>query len=391
MKIIVGGRDYPVTRNILTDSSHHYLDYRLKNVWTWINAIRQRLLRRNKLFLFQSLPFVSSAEAEIIHLFNEVATGTGNWVATFETELPRVLPVRGIEKFKNPELYRELGYVSSSRCKGIIAISNATHQIQLQLLEHFPDERALILSKLHVLHPPQGILHVPATRAQSGPLTFTFVGKEFYRKGGAEIVLAFSQLYREGVISEDDVHVNLVGDTTKTHNVAHGDFQDNDAFREEVERELREIPVFNHFKTLSNSAVLELIKSSDLGLLPTWHDTYGFSVLEMQACGCPVITTNVRALPEINPENAGWIIWCPLNRMLELSVASAEDKYTLRNTIISQLKSYIALIIRDRHVILATKGAKAIERIRREHDPDTFRKRLNDIYADSLMSESMVK
>lgn len=128
------------------------------------------------------------------------------------------------------------------------------------------------------------------------------------------------------MISMNDVRVNMVGDPGRTHNVAHQEFQDDAAFRASIENTLRECPIFRHHTSLSNDAVLEMIKTSDVGLLPTWQETYGFSVLEMQACGCPVITTNVRALPEINPENAGWLIRCPLNSMSELTVGALSDK-----------------------------------------------------------------
>jgi len=379
MKIIVGGNGYPEKRNIITDPANRYLDYRPRNIWTWINVIRRRLLHKNKLFIFRPLPLMSSGDADIIHLFNEVSSGPGDWVATFETELPRVLPVEGIPKFANPELARELRYVCSPRCKGIIAISEATRQIQLRLLEHFPREQAIIGPKLHVLHPPQPVLQEKNALVERGPLNFTFVGKEFYRKGGAEVVLAFSQLLRENLISVNDVRVNLVGDPGRTHNVAHQAFQDDDAFRRNVEDTLRECPLFQHHTSLTNDAVLALIKTSDVGLLPTWQETYGFSVLEMQACGCPVITTNVRALPEINPENAGWLIRCPLNSMSELTVGSLNDKAALRSTIVSQLKAHILHILSDRKIV-KVRAIQSVARIRNEHDPVEFRNYLSAIY-----------
>ncbi|WP_182058588.1 glycosyltransferase family 4 protein [Pantoea sp. ME81] len=386
MKIIVGSTGYPEKRNILTDGLHDYLDYRLRNVWTWANAVRQRLLRRNKLFIFRPFPFFSSDDADIIHLFNEVATGAGSWVATFETELPRVLPIRGIDKFTNPELSRELRHVSSPGCRGIIAISEATRQIQLQLLEHFPAERAAILPKLHVLHPPQPVLQERIAKTVGGRLTFTFVGNEFYRKGGAEVVLAFSQLLREGALSANDVRVNIVGDTSRTHNVAHGNFQDDATFRGSIEKALRETPVFQPFTSLANNAVLQLIRSTDIGLLPTWQDTYGFSVLEMQACACPVITTNIRALPEINPDEAGWMIRCPLNGSFELSVKSEEEKQRLRISMVEQLKRIIMDIMKNR-AQLESKSAGSLRRIRAEHDPRLFQQRLNAVYRGEKMPE----
>ena len=48
-----------------------------------------------------------------------------------------------------------------------------------------------------------------------------------------------------------------------------------------------------HYETLPNDYVLELMREQHVGLLPTWSDTYGYSVLEFQGIGVPVITTNV--------------------------------------------------------------------------------------------------
>jgi glycosyltransferase involved in cell wall biosynthesis len=49
---------------------------------------------------------------------------------------------------------------------------------------------------------------------------------------------------------------------------------------------------------MNNQQVLELMGSCHLNLLPTLHDTYGFSVLEGFANGLPAITTDICALPE---------------------------------------------------------------------------------------------
>ena len=43
-----------------------------------------------------------------------------------------------------------------------------------------------------------------------------------------------------------------------------------------------------HIHYLENDQVLELLKRTHVSLLPTYDDTYGFSVLEAQAAGCPV-------------------------------------------------------------------------------------------------------
>lgn len=66
---------------------------------------------------------------------------------------------------------------------------------------------------------------------------------------------------------------------------------------------------------LPNNEVIEKIKQSDVALLPTWMDTYGYSVIECQACGTPVISTSLRALTETNDNSVGWLIKVPVNRL----------------------------------------------------------------------------
>ena len=44
---------------------------------------------------------------------------------------------------------------------------------------------------------------------------------------------------------------------------------------------------------------MRLIEQSDVGLLPSLDDTFGWSALEAMSQGLPVVGTNICALPEI--------------------------------------------------------------------------------------------
>ncbi|MFT4270422.1 MAG: glycosyltransferase [Pantoea sp.] len=379
MKILVSGEGYPEKRNIIVSGDNCYLNFRKKNIYLYINAFRQKLLKKNKIFLFRIFPGLSPGDSSVIHIFNEVAQSGTKWISTFETELPRVLPVKGMIKTENPELHRLLDYVAAPECIRIIAISDATSRIQMKLLESFPHYRDVIGRKICVMHPPQPILY-PEERSFSGKrVTFTFIGNEFYRKGGAEVVLAFSELHEEGLIGSESVQVNLIGDLSRKHNIALRNFQDEEKFNVSIENLIHAHSFFRHFNFIPNDRVIELLKETDVGLLPTWQDTYGFSVLEMQACGCPVITTNIRALPEINPISAGWIIECPLNDMYEHTVDSESAKQNIRKAVIAQMKTHIMNAVRDPHGI-KRRSDNALRRIHDDHNPEVFSQKLNEIY-----------
>jgi len=132
MKIITSGSGYPEKRNIMTSPHNKYIDCRKKNIYFYLNAVKARILHKNKQFIFLPLPGLLPHDADVIHLFNEVADTKRNWIATFETEIPRVLPVPGVAKFDNPQLKSQLQLIARSECLTLIAISQATLDIQLK-------------------------------------------------------------------------------------------------------------------------------------------------------------------------------------------------------------------------------------------------------------------
>ncbi|MCD2355801.1 glycosyltransferase family 4 protein [Pantoea eucalypti] len=383
MKVGITNNQYPEQRNILVNPEHQYINLKKSNLFYFINPLRTRLLKKNKTFVFQPVPFSGAARADILHLFNEVAITRQKWVASFETELPRVLPVAGVAKQDNPELQRLIPYLLKDNCLGLIAISDATLNIQMKLFK--ADVARQIQRKTVVLHPPQTLFVQQKAPRQSGTLRLIFAGNEFYRKGGAEVVLAISELIEEKRLDASQLDVQLIGDLAKRRNVAHRQFQDDEAFYRDIENRIKRHRCFTHHTQMENSALMQLFRQSDAGLLPTWQETYGFSVLEMQANGCPVITSNVRALPEINPDSAGWVLASPLNADREYSITSTEQKTQLRQSLVEGLKSTLLAII-ERPEMLQEKGEAAILRIKEQHDTGRYIARLNDIYRRGVVN-----
>jgi glycosyltransferase involved in cell wall biosynthesis len=50
---------------------------------------------------------------------------------------------------------------------------------------------------------------------------------------------------------------------------------------------------------LSDSEILSLYKEADVFVYPSLYEGFGLPILEAMACGCPVIASNVSALPEV--------------------------------------------------------------------------------------------
>ena len=93
------------------------------------------------------------------------------------------------------------------------------------------------------------------------------------------------------------------------------------------------------------------MSSCDVGLLPTWAESYGYSVLEMQACGLPVVTTNIRALPETNV--CGWKVKLTSGKpnFETIDIKNIEHKKCCANRwlMISMIFSITSLIIEKKY------------------------------------------
>lgn len=138
-----------------------------------------------------------------------------------------------------------------------------------------------------------------------------------------------------------------------------------------------------YYPSLPNHEVLELMKKAHVGLLPTYADTYGYVVLEFQAAGCPVITTNIRALPEINDNSKGWIIPVPKNRLGEAIYTTEGDRLKISSAIRNGIEQAVHQIFADKSLLIA-KAEKAITGIKESHHPLIFAEKMHKIYLSAV-------
>jgi glycosyltransferase involved in cell wall biosynthesis len=137
--------------------------------------------------------------------------------------------------------------------------------------------------------------------------------------------------------------------------------------------------VISHFYNIPNTKVIDLLKSSHVCLLPTYADTYGFTVLEAQAAGCPVISTDIRALPEINNEEVGWLINIPKNDFRNAKLITKSERENLSKMIKLQLSEILIQILSNPES-LKIKGVNSIDRIRNEHSFSNTTHQIETIY-----------
>lgn len=377
---------YPERRTIVDGNLHPVKKIKSYNSYLTQAAIKKIPIIGKKKDTFFYEKFLTTKAVDGFHFSNSVTDSNVPWLATFETYIPRTtalsfLDSKAESKEKKNDLKKVEPYiqmVASSNCKKIIALSKCNLKMQQDFLNYFPDYKVVIENKMIHLAPPQKKLieRIVVEQKQSNQiLKFLFVGKDFVRKGGKEIVDVFYKIFKETDIQFDLQLVSL----GKTANYAFGEFQDTEVEALETKQKIESCDWITLQEKVENNQLLQMMKDCDVGLLPTWADTYGYSVLEFQASGCPVITTNIRALPEVNNANIGWMIQLPVNKFNEIRLTKNDEKIALRAELQNQLEK-IVLNILEYPDQIKTKSLKAFDYVTEKHSLEKYMAELSKIY-----------
>ena len=161
-----------------------------------------------------------------------------------------------------------------------------------------------------VLHLPPGADLAPFSgvsiqRPQKQKLQILFVGGDFPRKGGYELLKIFEQFFQE------TCELHLVTSWPLV-NLPSGVF------------------VYPNIKPYSDELIARY-KEADVFVLPTQNEAYGHVFAEAMAAGLPVIATHINAIPEIVPDAEAGLLIAPgdplaLKEALETLLSHAEKR-----------------------------------------------------------------
>tara|TARA_B110000211_G_scaffold141165_1_gene161305 strand:+ start:1098 stop:2294 length:1197 start_codon:yes stop_codon:yes gene_type:complete len=383
---------YPEVRNIIEKLPNaSYVE--IKDRYAKIIHLKKKLRSYNKLKkIFKSKLYPTLKElysfktnktedVDLIHLFNSISYGNENWGVTFET----IVPCHNKEKTLNflqksddeyirTKLLKEIKILASDKCKFIIAISNSTFEIQKKMVSFYPKYEKIILNKMHVLHPAQEVYLEQYSKPNINlGINFMFVGSEFFCKGGIEILNVFEKIKDK----YKNFSLILVGSLDRLNGRSILSKKEKERFIKIINSNKQRI---KYYHQLPNKEVLKLMKNTaHVGLLPTHADTYGYSVLEFQSTGCPVISSNLRSLNEINNDDCGWLIEVPKSNLGEAFSFTPLEIENIQNIIEDQLKTFFINIL-EKPEIIKTKGEKSLDRIRKNHSPKEFSETLAKMY-----------
>jgi glycosyltransferase involved in cell wall biosynthesis len=320
------------------------------------------------------------------HTVNTIMLTSKPWCVSFEDYVPR----GSLEDFWKiaywghdiPRPCKRIDYmleaVAKDNCKRLMALSECNLKMQRHFYRNYciPEVADKLNAKTILLKVPQQTLVDKAKLQVDGKVKFIFVGNDFFRKGGLEMIEAFYELRK----NRQDFELYLITKLESNSSYPLRQYQDSVDVMQRIRRMVFDAKDWIYYKSdLPNLEVLNMIKKCDVGLLPTWHDTYGYSVLEMEACGVPVITTNIRALQETNAN--GWHVNLDINHNNEVLIMSEETKKKTRATMIKQLISVINTVL-DQPEVIHEKGQASLDYIHKFHDPDNYSRSLTKIYRE---------
>lgn len=372
-----------------------YRDIRFLNCYLWSKAHLWFLRTIGKLNmspeeqaakLFYEYRAMLPTGCDIFHFFNTINYSTHTpWVISVESGVPWPLQVTKCVESVDGDLSvikgdkyveRALRYLAEPCCLGLLALSDCSKNIQLEIIRQFPQYEAVIKNKLITLHPAQqlfinDIVEKGLTYNDNEMFTFFYVGRNFYRKGGRETVEVLSEL-------RNSYEFRLI--------LISGMDKDEERYMRTENDEVESLELINKnrdwiefYKGLPNKDVIEKAIHSHVALLPTWMDTYGYSILETMACGTPTISTSLRALTEINTSDVGWLVNVPVNRLNNPIHNTKEQQDSFYCMLKKGLTEKLEYVLTHKNEV-KEKAMNCLNKIDREHNPSLYAEKLAKVY-----------
>ena len=135
--------------------------------------------------------------------------------------------------------------------------------------------------------------------------TKRFAPLDKHRSKNKKIVLFVGPLnHNKGADIFFDIAKKLAGQRSDVAFVLIGRGELDAKFRDEAKQYGNKIKIINY---VEDDELIKMYSLADLFVLPTHYESFGMGLVEAMACGTPVISARVGAVPEIVPEDSGFL------------------------------------------------------------------------------------
>jgi glycosyltransferase involved in cell wall biosynthesis len=233
-----------------------------------------------------------------------------------------------------------------------------------------------IIDKATVVYPAIRLAPDELTANPANGLRLLFSG-DFFRKGGAHVVDAFHQIQRDF----PDATLRLCCDERIDFSTP------NRQLRDEYLAKISANPRIQLGRVSRDFMLEAVLPQTDIYLLPTYDEAFGFAILEAMSYGIPVIASNVFAIPEIiASEEHGLLI----------DVTSLDLATNCRGYVVQRIPPSVREEMSERLVRSITKlaaspilrtriGLAARERVRHHFSFERRNREMSRIYSEAVV------
>lgn len=303
---------------------------------------------------------------QLTHYWNAVSATRRPWVVTTSSGLPFGFPEHD-SRFRPA-----LESLAGPSCRRIIYTSGFALEKINRRVSTFNCARD-ILDKLEFLPPPQEVLMEPGQKSyHDEQLNIAMAAKYLSAKGGCELINAFARFIKNGASAR--LYIAGSRDSINMHA--------SPRYAKRTQLAIDSCPDIHILGVLPQTGVLDLFRKSHFSFLPSYRETYGYVVLESQACACPVVTTTVGAFPEINNDQLGWQVKLP-DALLNFDRIAPDTAFEA-STQFEETLYFSLQKIENARSELQEKAKNAFHHIREQHNVAAHRATLVRIYTEAL-------
>ena len=320
---------------------------------------------------FSPLPRV-----DLFHTYNNIVVNHQPWIISFESFLPRFF--NGYLENRNVMGWG-LNKLASNDCKAILPISKAAKKLFYSLAAKNGFDPEIFKNKIQTTYPG---IQIPKNKIErkDNKIKLIFIGNDFFRKGGRVVVDSFLDLQK----NYDNLELIIISSLSYGDYITRATYEDQQIYLSKIKKN-RKISLLQ--KISQHEILTKYIPQSDINILPTFDDTFGYVIAEGMLAGLATISTNVFAVPEmIEHNNNGYLIDLPIDGFGMIKSFREKDLSKKKKWIINQeeemrskLKRYLIRLIEEKNI--REKFGKLSQKIANKRF--TYKKRnekFSDIY-----------
>jgi len=272
---------------------------------------------------------------------------------------------------RNPLTKKIIGNALKSRkCKKILPQSEAAKKNLMKVVDcsKFRD-------KIEVLYLAMRPCNKKKINRKDKRIILSFIGKEFYGKGGHDLLKAYEILTKK----YKNLELKFKGDIPKKYLP--------------LAKKLKGLKIINEYFS-RDKLFDEMYLSSDIFVLPTHSDNYGVVFLEAMSAGLPLVGTTSFTVPELIEDGKnGFLIKTPyswenyLDKKNKLNTKKiVKDWEKSHPEIVKQLVEKLSILIENKRLRekMGENGRKMIEDENGKFSISKRNRQLRKIYEEAL-------